>query len=205
VALRPRWRRARGCRLASSPLKGGSPNTTYGFGPCPHDLRRVADDGSRWRSPARPHGFNCRGTEWSRRLACDAHHCIMVRVSGPPHTRMWTKFVHHTRASLERRHSDTLKRAVVLEAFKDEPSVGANARPSLTRFCAHRRCGCVGRDEETAAGSNKETDGQENGQDPCSTPLTISVPYKPTWLSGAGHGERCIAGSTGRADGHSDL
>jgi len=40
---------------------------------------------------------------------------------------MWTKFVHHTRAPLERRHPDTLKRAVVLEAFKDEPSVGANA------------------------------------------------------------------------------
>jgi len=75
---------------------------------------------------------------------------------------MWTKFVHHTRAPLERRHPDTLKRAVVLEAFKDEPSVGANA-PILDRFCARRRCGCVGWDEETAARSNKETDGQENG------------------------------------------
>ena len=71
-------------------------------------------------------------------LRCDAHHCIMVRVSGPPHTRMWTKFVHHTRAPLERPHPDTLKRAVVLEAFKDEPSVGANA-PIPDRFCARRR------------------------------------------------------------------
>jgi len=33
--------------------------------------------------------------------------------------------------------ADTLKCAVVLEAFKDEPSVGANA-PILDRFCARR-------------------------------------------------------------------
>lgn len=75
-----------------------------------------------------PPALHCWGrVENVQELRCDAHHCIMVRVSGPPHTSMWTKFVHHTRAPLERRHPDTLKRAVVLEAFKDEPSVGANA------------------------------------------------------------------------------
>jgi hypothetical protein len=44
--------------------------------------------------------------------------------------------------------ADTLKCAVVLEALKDEPSVGAKA-PILDRFCARRRCGCAGRGEET--------------------------------------------------------
>jgi hypothetical protein len=36
-------------------------------------------------------------------------------------------FVHHTRAPLGRRHPDHNKCAVVLEALKDKPSVGANA------------------------------------------------------------------------------
>ena len=65
---------------------------------------------------------------------------------------------------LDRRHCDTLKRAVVLEAFKDEPSVGANA-PILDRFCARRPLlDLVGRGEETGClRSNKETEVQENG------------------------------------------
>jgi len=45
--------------------------------------------------------------------------------------------------------ADTLRCAVVLEALKDESSVGANA-PILDRFCARRRCADVaGRGEET--------------------------------------------------------
>src|SRR5262245_51145298 len=39
------------------------------------------------------------------------------------------------------------------------PAVDIN----LDRFCARRRRGCAGRDEETDARSNKETDGGENG------------------------------------------
>ena len=46
-------------------------------------------------------------------------------------------FVHLSAAPLGRRHPDTLKCVIVLEALKDEPSVGANA-PILDRFCARR-------------------------------------------------------------------
>src|SRR5215470_17963918 len=81
-------------------------------------------------------------------LRCDAHHCIMVRVSGPPHTRMWTKFVHHTRAPLERPHPDHSKCAVVLGAVKDEPCGGA---PSLTAPARARLSIRVGRGEETGS------------------------------------------------------
>ena len=44
-------------------------------------LRRVADDGSRWRGPVSPHGFQCRRRMGPppRSFAADAHHCIMVR------------------------------------------------------------------------------------------------------------------------------
>src|SRR5262245_47419351 len=43
---------------------------TRRFRPCPH-VRRVADDGSRWRGPGPLHGFKCRPSEWVRRLgAC---------------------------------------------------------------------------------------------------------------------------------------
>jgi hypothetical protein len=45
--------------------------------------------------------------------------------------------------------ADTLKCAVVLEALKDEPSVGANARPSLTASARAGDAGCAGRDEES--------------------------------------------------------
>jgi len=56
----------------------------------------------------------------------------------------------------------------------------ALTRPSLTASARAGECGCVGRGEETAARSNKETDGQEDGWDPCGTPLTKSAPYKRT-------------------------
>src|SRR5688572_19685834 len=48
-------------------------------------LRRVADDGSRWRCPGLIHGFdavNQNGAAASE-LAADAHACIMVRVARP--------------------------------------------------------------------------------------------------------------------------
>src|SRR5215813_9894311 len=49
------------------------------------------DDGSRWRCPARPLGFNAVGKNGSAasELAADAYPCIMVWVFGPPHKRMW--------------------------------------------------------------------------------------------------------------------
>jgi hypothetical protein len=42
-------------------------------------------------------------------------------------------------------------------------SLAVALRAILDRSCARRRCGCAGRDEETPARSNKETDGRENG------------------------------------------
>ena len=97
-------------------------------------------------------------------LAADAYPCIMVWVFGPPHTRMWHDA---TCTNLQLPSdvviADTLKCAVVLEAFKDEPSVGANARPSLTASAragdADVRVGA----KKRAARSNKETRGRENG------------------------------------------
>src|SRR5215831_20231843 len=82
-------------------------------------------------------------------LAADAYPCIMVWAFGPPHTRMW----HDASCTNPLLPSnvviaDMLKCAVVLEALKDEPSVGANA-PILDRFCARRPCRCAGRGEET--------------------------------------------------------
>jgi hypothetical protein len=72
-----------------------------------------------------------------------------ARVSAPTEYKDVARmFVHHKRAPLERRHPDHSKCAVVLEAFKDEPSVVANA-PILDRFCARRRVDRVGRGEET--------------------------------------------------------
>jgi len=44
-------------------------------------------------------------------------------------------FVHHTRAPPRLRHPDHSQCAAVLEAVKDEPSVGADA-PILDRFSA---------------------------------------------------------------------
>ena len=66
-------------------------------------------------------------------LRCDAHHCIMVRVSRPPHTSMWTKFVHHTRAPLECRHPDHSKCAVVLEAVSRQGKSRRGGRDVATR------------------------------------------------------------------------
>jgi hypothetical protein len=57
-------------------------------------------------------------------------------------------FVHQPAAPLDIVIPDTLKCAVVLEALKDEPSVGADA-PILDRFCACRLHSIVGQGEET--------------------------------------------------------
>jgi hypothetical protein len=127
--------------------------------------------GRRWRfevAVSRTYSWLwCRHEEWVRRLgafAADAHHCIMGWVSAPTEYKDVARmFVHHTRAPLERRHPDHSKCAVVLEAFKDEPSVGANA-PILDRFCARRlySIAWVGA-KKRAIKSNKETEGKENG------------------------------------------
>src|SRR5215471_12586171 len=93
-------------------------------------------------------------------LAADAYPCIMVWVFGPPHTRMW----HDASCTSPQLPSDvviadTLKCAVVLEALKDEPSVGANA-PILDRFCARRLHAIVWVGARKRADrSNKETGG----------------------------------------------
>src|SRR5262249_9751001 len=57
-----------------SPLATGSPMTVRGGG-VPH-LRMAVMPSHRKGPPPRS-------------FAADAHHCIMVRASGPPHTRMW--------------------------------------------------------------------------------------------------------------------
>jgi hypothetical protein len=63
---------------------------------------------------------------------------------------MWRDvFVHQPAAPLGRRHPDTRKCAVVLEALKDEPPPGVTLRAILDRFCARRLYSIVGRDEET--------------------------------------------------------
>src|SRR5262245_40703758 len=93
-------------------------------------------------------------------LAADAYPCIMVWVFGPPHTRMW----HDASCTNPQLPSDVviadmLKCAVVLEALKDEPSVGANA-PILDRFCARRLHAIVWVGARKRADrSNKETGG----------------------------------------------
>jgi hypothetical protein len=85
-----------------------------------------------------------------------------ARVSAPiEYKDVARMLVHHTRAPLERRHPDHSKCAVLLEAFKDEPSVSANA-PILDRFCARRlySIAWVGA-KKRAIRSSKE--GKENG------------------------------------------
>ena len=131
-------------------------STPDGFGPV-RTLLTVADDGSRWRGPGENHGFNCRGTEWVRRLGASLrcaslHHGLGLcthRIQG-----CGTNVRPQAAGSPRRRHLDRTKRAIVLGAIKEQPGGGAQAsrwlcRPSLT---APARAGFsirVGRDEET--------------------------------------------------------
>jgi|SRR5258705_11047795 hypothetical protein len=99
-----------------------------------------------------------------RSFAADAHHCIMVRVvRHPPNTSMWRDPRANQAGSPRQRHPDHTECAVVLGAVKVWPgddgaggNVGATA--NLDRPCARQRLRFVGRDEETGARSNKETD-----------------------------------------------
>jgi hypothetical protein len=71
-------------------------------------------------------------------LAADAHHCIMVWVFGPPHTRMW----HDPSCTNPQLPSD-----VVIPTRSSVPSCSKPSRTSLRwrsraifdRFCARRR------------------------------------------------------------------
>ena len=73
-------------------------------------------------------------------------------------------FVHHTRAPLGRRHPDTLKCAVVLEALKDEALRVRRYAPSLT---ASARAGSarsrVGTKKRFAQVEQRNSEVQENG------------------------------------------
>lgn len=72
-------------------------------------------------------------------------------------------FVHHARAPLEFVIPTITSVAVVLGAVKDKP-LRVALRAILDRSCARRATRmCAGRDEETAAKPNKETQGRENG------------------------------------------
>ena len=92
VALRPRWRGARGRRPASRTLKGVSLKHHDNFGPV-----RTLRDGSPMtvRGGGVPAGSMAlmptdRMGPPPRSFAADAHHCIMVRVvRHPPNTSMW--------------------------------------------------------------------------------------------------------------------
>src|SRR5262245_11477821 len=126
--------------LSSVPLTEGgfAEGIPDGFGPCPH-----ARDGS----PMTVRGGGVPGMSVAfmpdnrmgpplRSFAADAHHCIMVRVSDPPNRRMWHECSCTTRGlPLDFVIPTTAKCAAVLEAVKDEPSVGADA-PILDRFSA---------------------------------------------------------------------
>src|SRR5215813_14316126 len=122
------------------------------------------DDGSRWRCPARPLGFNAVGKNGSAasELAADAYPCIMVWVFGPPHTRMW----HDASCTCPQLPSTSSSRSQqvcrVLGALKAKPVGGRPmGGPALT---APARAGDadvrVGA-KKRAAMSNKETQGRE--------------------------------------------
>jgi hypothetical protein len=100
---------------------------------CRHSFRQVADDSSRWRGPGRNHGSHAvvQNGSAASELAADAHYCIMVWVSVPnriqgcgtnnraPPRELPSTSSFPTRA----------KCAVVLGAFKDEPSVALPRHP----------------------------------------------------------------------------
>jgi hypothetical protein len=83
-----------------------------------------------------------------RSFAADAHHCIMVWVSGPAEYKHVARSSCTTRGLPSYRHPDTLKCAVVLEAVKDEPSVALTRHPLTTSARAGSHL-FVGRGEET--------------------------------------------------------
>ena len=107
-----------------------------------------------------PHGFNAVSQNGSAasELAADAYPCIMVWVSGPPHTRMW----HDASCTNPQLPSnfvipDTPKCAVVLEAVQGQAPCGVTLRAILDRFCARRRQNlAVGARESLRRGRTRE-------------------------------------------------
>jgi len=102
-----------------------------------------------------------------RSFAADAHDCIMVRVLGPTEYKVVARLIAPERGLPSDRRPDRTKRAVVLESVKlwlgnggACRKVGATA--NLDSFCARQRKRRAGWDEETALGSNKETDEGKN-------------------------------------------
>jgi len=84
-----------------------------------------------------------------RSSAADAHHCIMVWVFGPPHTRMW----HDHSCTQPQLPSDVVIPTTASVPSCSEPSrtrpFRVALRAILDRSCARRRLDRVGRDEET--------------------------------------------------------
>ena len=93
-------------------------------------LRRVADDGSRWRCPGENHGFDAvvKNGSAASELCCrcaSLHHGLGLWPAA--YKDVARSLVHPAAAPLGRRHPDHTKCAVVLGAVKDGPSVGADA------------------------------------------------------------------------------
>ena len=90
-----------------------------------------------------------------RRLAADAHGCIMVRVLGPTEYKVVARLIRATASELPSdRHSDRTKRAVELGAVKVWSGKAGECREieataNLDSSCARRLCAVAGRDEET--------------------------------------------------------
>src|SRR5215813_2307550 len=156
------------------------------------------DDGSRWRCPARPLGFNAvpQNGSAASELAADAYPCIMVWVFGPPHTRMW----HESSCTCPQLPSTSSSRSQQVCRRARSPQGQAcrwppDGRPSLDRSCARRRQNLavgareslrrgrtreirIGQQRKLCRGRAKQLRDEKNGKARSCTPLTKKAPYK---------------------------
>jgi hypothetical protein len=180
VALRPRWRRAGGCRPPSSPLKRSRSNNHPTISaPKPHMLgspMTVRGGGVPSSTMAMMPFFRMGPPPRSSRCRCASlHHGLGL--SPTEYKDVARTFVHHTRAPLGLRHPDPPSVPACSAPSKAKPSVAAKMRPALTAparagasMCGSgRRNGCTGR-------TKKLTDKKWIG--PLGHPLTKISPYK---------------------------
>jgi hypothetical protein len=135
-------------------------------GPCSHACDGVADDGSRWRCPALTHGFNAvtqNGSAASELAPMRIlHHGLGLWPAAYKHVAR--SFVHRPAAPLGLVIPDT---PCIMQSCskpsKDKP-IRVALRAILDCFCARRRSPDGGSGRRNGfAGSNKETEVQENG------------------------------------------